>query len=376
MSSEREQWINLVDQIARPVLSSISEERLRKIMPIEASPGHIESRKAFTHLEAVGRLLAGVSPWLARGENQDLAAMAQRALAIGTDPSSPDFFNFNCTESWQPLVDAAFLAQAILRAPELLWRQLNTKIRGNIVAAMKSVRVVKPPFNNWLLFAAMIEAFLAMAGEDWDAMRVDCAIRQHLQWYKGDGVYGDGPDFHWDYYNSFVIHPMLLDILDAASTHRQDWDDLRPIALKRAQRYGAVLERLIAPDGSFPVIGRSMAYRSGAFQTLAQLALQKNLPSELPPAQVRAALSAVIARTLGAPDTFDAGGWLRIGLCGHQPDLAESYIATGSLYLCATAFLPLGLPETDEFWSSQSLPFTGQKAWSGQNLPTDHAIEH
>ena len=45
-------------------------------------------------------------------------------------------------------------------------------------------------------------------------MRVDYALRQHDQWYKGDGAYGDGPTFHWDYYNSFVIHPMLLDVLD------------------------------------------------------------------------------------------------------------------------------------------------------------------
>ena len=36
-------------------------------------------------------------------------------------------------------------------------------------------------------------------------------------WYKGDGVYGDGPPFHWDYYNSFVIQPMLLNILATRS---------------------------------------------------------------------------------------------------------------------------------------------------------------
>ena len=48
-------------------------------------------------------------------------------------------------------------------------------------------------------------------------MRVDYALRQHDQWYKGDGIYGDGPQFHWDYYNSFVIHPMLLDVLDACA---------------------------------------------------------------------------------------------------------------------------------------------------------------
>ena len=75
--------------------------------------------------------------------------------------------------------------------------------------------MIVPGFNNWLLFSATVEAGLHALGAHWDRMRVDYALRQHEQWYKGDGAYGDGPDFHWDYYNSFVIQPMLLDVLDA-----------------------------------------------------------------------------------------------------------------------------------------------------------------
>lgn len=33
------------------------------------------------------------------------------------------------------------------------------------------------------------------------------------EWYSGDAHYADGEEFHFDYYNSFVIHPMLTDIL-------------------------------------------------------------------------------------------------------------------------------------------------------------------
>jgi len=43
-------------------------------------------------------------------------------------------------------------------------------------------------------------------------MRVGSAISHHQQWYRCDGIYGDGPEFHCDYYNSFVIQPMLVDI--------------------------------------------------------------------------------------------------------------------------------------------------------------------
>src|SRR5204863_6587221 len=139
----------------------------------------------------------------------------------------------------------------------------------------------------------------------------------------------------------------------------------------RAKRYAAVQERLIAPDGSFPAIGRSIAYRCGAFHLLAQSALRRQLPGDLSPPQVRGALTAVIRRTLEAPDTFDGNGWLRIGVCGHQPGVGESYISTGSLYLCSVAFLPLGLPPADPFWSAPPAPFTQQRAWSGQPFPID-----
>jgi hypothetical protein len=96
------------------------------------------------------------------------------------------------------------------------------------------------------------------------------------------------------------------------------------------------------------------------------VALRRSLPEEVSPAQVRGALTAVVNRTLDAAGTFDGDGWLRIGLCGHQPGVGETYISTGSLYLCAVAFLPLGLPSSDPFWASPSQPWTSAKAWSGQ----------
>jgi hypothetical protein len=89
---------------------------------------------------------------------------------------------------------------------------------------------------------------------------------------------------------------------------------------------------------------------------------------------VRSALTAVIRKMMEASGTFDENGWLRIGFCGHQPLLAENYISTGSLYLCSTVLLPLGLPPADPFWSGPAVRWTSQKLWSGESLPADHAI--
>ena len=341
-------------------------------MPVEEASG--AGRGSVTHLEAFGRLMAGIAPWLdledgpadERATRTRYRALTARALTHALDPASPDALNF--TQGGQPLVDAAFLAQAVLRAPRVLQQGLEAATRTRLVAAFESARVIQPGFNNWLLFAATVEAALKVLGAEWDRMRVDYALRQHEQWYRGDGAYSDGPSFHWDYYNSFVIHPMLVDVLAAVGDAHPAWTALRTKQEVRATRYAAVLERLVAPDGTFPPIGRSIAYRCGAFQALAQAALRHTLPAEVAPAQAREALTALIGRGLDAPKTFDANGWLTIGFAGHQPGIGERYISTGSLYLCAMALLPLGLPPSDPFWADPPQAWTAKRAWAGRTF--------
>lgn len=379
-SEDRKYWVDTLIKVAKPVLEGFAERKLKADMPVEHAPDCKEDRSQFAHLEALGRLLSGMAPWLEccdiDGEEdrkrQKYCELSRKAIASATDADSPDYVNFR--NGYQPIVDAAFLCHAILRAPNELWNKLDDNARANLIRELKATRDRKPAFCNWLLFSAMIETALFMMGEDWDRMRVDYAIRQHEQWYKGDGVYGDGPEFHWDYYNSFVIQPMLTDIISTVGNEAAEWEKLKPAILIRAKRYGEVQEKLIAPDGTFPPIGRSLAYRFGAFQHLAQMALQHNLAKNIYPSQVRCALTSVIKRILEAEGNFDEKGWLKIGFYGSQPDIAEEYITTGSLYLCSTVFLPLGLSPKDEFWADEPREWTQKKIWSGRNIRRDHAI--
>ncbi len=378
---DRAYWVQTLKRISFPLLQALSERQLKQKMPVEAPHGNAEDRRRFTHLEATGRLLAGIAPWLEFGPDQgeeaalraQFAEWSRRAIESATDPDSPDHMNFSKGE--QPLVDAAFLALAIVRAPRELWQHLDPAAQRRVIAALESTRQIRPPYNNWLLFSAMIEAALSMMGAWWDPARVDYALRTTDTWYKGDGLYGDGPMLHCDYYNSFVIHPFLLNIFDTVSKSSSVWDANRPEILARAQRYAVVQERLIAPDATFPPIGRSLCYRFGAFHLLAEIALRRQLPASVSPEQVRCALTAIMRRTVEAPGTFDEAGWLTVGFCGHQPALAESYISTGSLYLCSAAWLPLGLPPDDAFWSGPAKPWTSKQAWNGGQLSPDHAIE-
>src|SRR4051812_30756811 len=219
-SDDRARWCALAGRLLTPVLTALSERRLKATMPVEAAP-NVTDRPQFTYLEALGRLLCGLAPWLELGgedstegkERARFAVLARSAIDAGTDPSSPDFMNFS--KGRQPLVDAAFLAQAMLRAPGELWKKLEPRVQANVVAALKASRVIQPGENNWKLFATTVEVFLHRVGEKRDDARLFAGVKNHQEWYVGDGMYGDGPEFHWDYYNSFVIQPMLVEALDA-----------------------------------------------------------------------------------------------------------------------------------------------------------------
>jgi hypothetical protein len=380
VANDREYWVQLLTRIAHPVLKALSERRLKAEMPVEAPHGNVAERRQFTYLETMGRLLTGIAPWLESGPQSgpegglrsQYAEWSRMAIEAGTDPASPDFMNFN--QGSRPVVDTAFLALAILRAPTELWKKLKGETQHHVIAALQSSRVIQPGYSNWLLFSAMVEAALSFMGVWWDPMRVDYAIRTVDTWYKGDGVYGDGPAFHWDYYNSFVIQPMLLNTLDTISKSSPAWDSYRPVMMLRARRYAAIQERMISPEGTFPPIGRSLCYRFGAFHLLAEMVLRRQLPEGVAPQQVRSALTAVMRRMVDAPGMFDDQGWLRVGFYGHQPSIAEPYISTGSCYLCSAAWLPLGLPAADSFWAASAAPWTSKRIWSGDEVGADHAL--
>ena len=375
----RTEWVHLLERVAKPVLEAAAEGRLQKTMPLEAAPNHAADRRPVTCLEAVARTLAGVAPWLesrtSEGEEARLcsrfADLARQAITTGVAKGSPGYLNFG--EDRQTIVDAGFLALALARAPHALCEALPSTTRLQLADALRATRQQSPPFNNWLLFAAMIEAALLQLGEPWDRVRVDYALREHAAWFLGDGTYGDGPHYHADYYNSFVIHPFLLALIDVVAPHDSAWSAMRASIYERARRYAAIQERAIAPDGTFPPIGRSLTYRCGAFHLLADISRREALPESISPEQVRSALSAVVRRTLLAPGTFDENGWLRIGLAGHQPSMGETYISTGSLYLCTAVFLPLALPPQHRFWNGPEVPWSSVKVWNGEDLHADHA---
>lgn len=380
--SPRQVWLLYMDKIARPVIQPLSEDRLKATLPIVLSKtiDNVANRSKVAYLEAFARTLCGISPWLnvEGGDSTEINLREQyrvwtlKAIDIATNPDAPDYMQW---KGGQPLVDAAFFALALVRAP-WIWEHLDERVKKQVVMALLQTRETVPVYSNWILFSGMIEAFFCKYGMQYDAVRLEYGIREFSQhWYVGDGLFSDGMNFHLDYYNSYVIQPFLANIMEAVSPRMKSYDWFREKLDKITKRYAVIQERMVNTDGSFPIFGRSIVYRTGAFHHLADMALRKQLPSQLSAAQVRCALTAVLQKVLDAPAAFTDKGYLTLGLSGNQPDLADSYINTGSCYLASVIFLPLGLPSTDEFWTSPAEDWSSVKIWNGEDFPADHALD-
>ncbi|GHT40181.1 hypothetical protein FACS189437_05430 [Bacteroidia bacterium] len=279
-NNDRAYWTDLAYRIAAPVLSNMSKGELKKNMQVEVSPTWDGRSKDVTYMECFGRLMSGIAPWLSLPDDdtdegkqrKQLREWALKSYAHAVNPQSPDYLLWR--NEGQPLVDAAYIASSFLRAPEQLWQPLDEQTKSRYIAEFQQLRRIDPPNTNWLLFSAMIETFLMQADAPYDMYRIHSAIRKIEDWYVGDGWYSDGEHFAFDYYNSYVIQPMYVQVLQVLTDRKiklrdkslesvsKNLDD----AKKRMQRYGMILERFISPEASFPAFGRSMTYRLGVFQ--------------------------------------------------------------------------------------------------------------
>jgi hypothetical protein len=374
--SDRQVWVETLRKMAEPVLAPMSEGRLQETMQLELSPTWDGRNPKVGYMECFGRLMAGIAPWLALPDDDTpegklrsrLRSEALKCYAHAVDPDSKDYLLWRSEN--QTLVDAAYIAESFLRAYDALWVPLDDTTKQRYLTEFTQLRRVNPPYNNWLLFSAMVETFLQKVGEKADRFRIDTGLRQINQWYVGDGWYSDGEKFAFDYYNSFVIQPMYVECL-ATLRRTAECEE----AVRRMQRFGVILERLISPEGTFPVFGRSITYRTASLQALSMLAWHDWLPAELPAGQVRAALTAVLKRMFGGSQNYNAAGFLTLGFNGRQPDISDYYTNNGSLYMASLVFLPLGLPADAPFWTDASRAWTSKRAWEGNEFPRDHKLE-
>ncbi len=371
-------WVTTLQKIALPVLGNLAKSSLRKKMPNDSISA---DNKKFTYLEAFARVFNGIAPWLELGPDsseegemrEKYLRLTLKAIMNAVNPNNNDYIFF--VEPKQSLVDVALFAQGLLRSKNQVWPNLPMDVQAKIIHELKNTRVIAPYENHWLLYTAMIEATLLEFTGECDKERLTYGIHKFRdEYYMGDAIYSDGESFDLSYYNSIIIHPILNDILAVMRKYGISDGEFLDVQLMRSSRLAAQLERLISPEGTYPLLGSSLTYRCGVFHLLSQAALLKILPKNLNPAQVRSALTKVLKRQFGGTQNFSSDGWLLMGLNGNQVDLAEKDINVGSLYLCCSVFLALGLELEDEFWTEPACDWTAVKAWNAQSTSKDISI--
>jgi hypothetical protein len=371
-------WVSTLQKIAFPVLNNLARNSLRKSMPYESNS---PEGKKFANFEAFARVFNGIAPWLELGVDtseegkirEKYIYLTLKSITNSVNPKNNDYIFV--VEPKQSLVDVALFAQGLLRAKNQIWLNLPMDVQARLIRELKNTRIIAPYENHWLLYTSMIEAALLEFTGECDKERLLYGIRKfNDELYIGDAIYSDGEDFEVSYYNSLIIHPMLNDILKVMRKYGLQDGELLDVQLMRSSRLASQLERLISPEGTYPLLGKSLSYRCGVFHLLSQAALLKILPRNINPAQVRSALTKVLRRQFQNKNNFNTDGWLIIGLNGSQIDISENDINTGSLYLCCAIFLALGLDSNDLFWTAPSAEWSSLKAWNGNQIQQDQSI--
>ena len=314
------------------------------------------------YIELFCRTILGISPVLEK--NEYLFDLTLKSF----DTCFSGYINWYCGD--QLLVEIANLTLGFLRCPAL-WNRLTNK--KNVLSVIKKTsNQFKPHPNNWILFKCITDIFLYKNNEISDIKHVKQYLNDfEKDFYIGDGWYKDGKVFHMDYYNSYVIHPFLAEIYKEL----KDLVMLKTINT-RLQRQSEFLERLISSDGTFPLFGRSMVYRTAIFHALVYACYNNILPDSLSYSQVRCSLTEVIKKMfVNNENNFDDNGFLQIGFMSHQSELADSYSNKGSLYFALLVFMPLGLNDDHRFWAEKDKEWTQVKAWNGSYIIKDQNMK-
>ena len=346
-------------RIVTPVLQGFANKTLKSMFVAQTPPKFSRPDTAI-YVELFCRTVMGTAPLFQHPaeDTEDL-----RALTVA---SFRTVFDDGYIGSWdcgdQLLVEAANLAYAFLVYPRC-WSALPTSTQSHVFALLKRASAIPPHNNNWILFKCAVDVFLYMHRQGVSKLGHVFKYLDLLEsWYVGDGWYKDGPAFHMDFYNSFVIHPFVVVVRRAIRDMRPDGAKQYAVAVRRLQRHAEFLERLIAADGTFPVFGRSAVYRTAVFHALVFCVQHVELPSSL---SVRCALGRVHDRMWKSDVNFDAAGFLHLGFMGRQHSLANSYSSNASCYFTCLSFSVCGLPESHPFWLEPDTPLlTQEKIWT------------
>jgi hypothetical protein len=342
----RDYWESIFAKIITPVIEGFKKNDFKKtfLQNTEYSLLIENNRnKDWAFMELFARTLVSIAP---------IEKYLNNAVEMVENVFNPEHSNYiiwikgsDRKNAHQSMVEGAYLCQSFLISPKL-WDNINRK--KEVLETLKRISELEPCKNNWILFESLILLFLKKNGIiTKKTAKVKDKLNNFEKWYRGDSWYSDGDTFVMNYYNSFVIYPMLYEIYRILGNTKE--------IEKRIVIHADFLEKLISKNGEFPIFGRSSPYRMAAFNTLALAAYTGIINNH---GQIKNGLTKVIKRLFDSNHNFTDLGFLKLGVNGGQKEYANCYTNTGSLYITCIPFMLLGLSEEHPFWKAQLLPNT------------------
>lgn len=336
---------------------------------------YVGGEKLPAAMEGATRMLPALGAWLAcacnpdrvrvDGRELDVLAIARTIVLSGTDPESPDYW-YRSRGGWdQREVEAAMVAEFLVRSRARVWDQLDPAQRERIMAWLAPAE--QPLAANWLAFQIARNSARAALGH----AVPEVALREQLDRlerdYVGDGFYRDGHRHRFDWYNAFVVHAQLsfwrsLAGVGAGEGERERVDRIAD----RTQAFLEHLPYLFDARGRIAPIGRSLAYRSGVLASLHASILAGD---ELIEPGLARRISAGNLRFHVEAGMFDADEVLTRGYHGEQPGVVDDYLRPGSQYFVTHALSVLALPPEHPFWSATEQPLPADRGHFVHAIP-------
>jgi len=317
--------------------------------------------KQIAKMEALSRMLWGIFPLLANGDECENLSFYLTAIRNGTNPEHAEYWG-EIHDFDQRCVEMAAFGVGLALLDRRLLAYFSDAEQRNLIAWLNQGKDANIPNNNWNYFPIMVQMGCKQAGLPWDREAVEARFALMEAYYLGDGWYSDGPGRPRDYYVSMAFHYYGL----LYANHMADVDANRCAELRqRATQFAGDFITLFSAEGAAVPFGRSMTYRfaEAAFWSAAAFSgLEVYSPG---------VIKGIVLRHLRSwlkQPIFDRDGVLSIGY--HTPNLvmAEDYNAPGSPYWACKLFLVLALPENHAFWQAEELPLP--------QLNSPHCIPH
>ncbi|ULT57495.1 DUF2264 domain-containing protein [Neobacillus drentensis] len=354
----RRDFIDAVNQVINPLKPYYSKGRA--LLEIGSTgAGYSDS---IAGMEGFSRVLWGLVPLLAGGEESEIWDDCLQGIKNGTNPSHEEYWG-EITDFHQKAVEMAAFGYCLALTPEKVWEPLNNQEKGNLYSWLNQINQINVYDCNWLFFPVLVNLGFKRVGLPYDQEKVKENLDRIDQFYLGEGWYADGKEAHCDYYGPFAIH--FYSLLYSALMGEED--PIRAVHYKsRAESYAKDFIYWFSSDGSALPYGRSLTYRfaQSAFWSALVYAGAEPFPLGV--------MKGLILRNLRwwfSQPIFDSNGLLTIGYRYPNLIMAENYNSPGSPYWALKTFLPLALTENHPFWQAEELPLPVLKQKVVQPVP-------